>query len=271
MNTDTAQTNTCTNRIDSFLVRGNGNLRACTWLTCDRFDFDHAIENLRDLYFKQSPKKIRMSSRDDNFRSSNRTTDLNHEKLKLLTRTVPLKRGLLCGGHHSFSFTKIHCHPTGFNSLNSRCKDFSFFIDKLLKYDVALSLTKALHDHLFCSLSRYSPRVVFELASFDDVTNHSSLLKILCITGSQLHERVFDLLNDMPHGTNNNVPINGIHFNNYILTLSGWITFISGRERSFNSLYNNRLRKITFSSELGNCQQQITLQLIPPSHTFGRH
>ena len=212
-----------------------------------------------------------MGSRNNNFRSSNSATDLNNEKLKLLTRAISFERGLFCRGHHSVGFTEINCYPTRFNSLNSRSKNFAFFIDKLLKYDIALSFTQSLHDYLFCSLSGYSPRVVLKLTSLDYVTNNSALLKFLRVISRQFHERVLDLLHNMPHGANNNIPINRIHFNNYILTLSGWIAFVCGRERSFNSLYNNWLRKITFSSELGNCQQQITLQLIPPSHTFGRH
>ena len=62
LDTRTSLTNACTDRIDIGIVAQNSHLCAFASFTCDRFDLDRSLEDLRHFFFKQSSDEHRISS-----------------------------------------------------------------------------------------------------------------------------------------------------------------------------------------------------------------
>ena len=119
---------------------------------CDRTDFDDAIVNLRNFYFKQPSHEIHVGPRKNHTNPRTRLANIQDSGAHTIRNTVSFLVNLFTSRQYRFNPAKIDDHSSPIDAGDSSRNDLTLQIQVLVVVSVSLGFTDLLDHHLLCRL-----------------------------------------------------------------------------------------------------------------------
>ena len=183
-------------RVEAFLARGDGDLRAAAGLAGDRLDLDRAAVDLGHLELEQAAQEALVGAADEDLRPAAGAADLEDERLDVLADAVVLERRLLGGGEDRLDvLADVEDDRPRLDPVDRAGDQLAFAVRELVEDLVALDLADALEDDLLGGLGADATEdVAVELLGLDEVAGLGVGLGPAGLVDGELGQRVLDLV-----------------------------------------------------------------------------
>src|SRR5207302_8119455 len=137
----------------------------------DPADFDRAIGNFAHLQFEQTPHKIWMTPRDNDFRPTNSIVHRHHISAQSVTDIVIFHHHALALRHDRFEFSEIENYIRAIETAHRSANDFARAVLELFINHFLLDLANALHHRLLGRLRGDAPEIFWRHFYFHNVAD----------------------------------------------------------------------------------------------------